>query len=135
MELWNAPIPRIAIENPVPHGYARLPKYSQIIQPWQFGYPQTKATCLWLKQLPCLRPTCDVKHIMLRLPKTIRQAIYYLPPSADRAFLRSITCPGIAMAMAYQWGKHLDKQTTSIGGKASRLPKTKSKGLRAAVET
>jgi len=113
MALWNAPIPRIAIENPVPHKYAKLPKYSQIIQPWQFGHPHTKATCLWLKGLPKLRPTCEIKRIMRMLPKSIQHALDYLPPSPNRSFLRSITFPGISVAMAYQWGLQEVKSCTT----------------------
>jgi hypothetical protein len=111
MVLWEAPIPRIAIENPIPHRHSLLPRYSQIIQPWQFGHPESKATCLWLRRLPKLRPTCDVQHVMARLPKTLQQAIHNMPPSPNRPLLRSITYFGVAMAMAYQWGKALQLAT------------------------
>lgn len=86
----------IAIENPIPHKHAKLPKYTQIIQPWQFGHPETKATCLWLYGLPNLKPTNIVEGREGR--------IWKLPPTADRARLRSVTYPGIAKAMAEQWG-------------------------------
>jgi hypothetical protein len=88
---------RIAIENPIPHSYAGLPKYTQLIQPWQFGHGETKATCLWLFDLPPLQPTNIVEGREQRLHK--------LPPSLERAKLRSKTYPGIAEAMANQWGK------------------------------
>jgi hypothetical protein len=87
---------KICIENPISHKYAALPKYSQIIQPWQFGHGETKATCLWLKGLPLLKPTNIVEG---REGK-----IWKMPPSPDRAKLRSKTFPGIAKAMAEQWG-------------------------------
>lgn len=91
--------PRIAVENPIPHRYAIAEigrKYNQIIQPWQFGHGETKATCLWLKGLPELKPTKIVDGRDARIHK--------MPPSKDRARLRSITYQGIADAMADQWG-------------------------------
>ena len=102
--LWNASIPRICIENPIPHKYGRLPKHSHIIQPWMFGHPEQKATCLWLKGLPKLKPTNNVKEQMLKLPDNKRQRLHYLPPSKDRQTIRSRTFQGIANAMAEQWG-------------------------------
>tara|TARA_R100001530_G_scaffold128893_1_gene98866 strand:- start:2493 stop:2942 length:450 start_codon:yes stop_codon:yes gene_type:complete len=105
--LWEADIPKIAIENPVPHRYAveRIGgKYSQIIQPYQFGHREQKATCLWLKGLPKLEPTSDLKAETLALPDGERQRLHWLPPSPDRAKLRSKTYSGIANAMAKQWG-------------------------------
>lgn len=91
-------IPRIAIENPIQHRYARerIRKPDQIIQPWQFGHGETKATCLWLKNLPLLVPTNIVEGREARIHK--------MPPSADRGKFRSITYIGIASAMADQWG-------------------------------
>ena len=100
----NAPIKRICIENPVPHKYANLPKYDQIIQPYEFGHPETKKTCLWLQNLPDLKATNNVKEEMLKLPKNQQQRLHYLPPSDNRAKLRSKTFEGIAKAMADQWG-------------------------------
>lgn len=97
--LLNAPIEKIAVENPIMHKYAREiigVKYSQIIQPWQFGHGETKATCLWLKNLPLLQPSNIVSGREQRLHK--------LPPSPDRWRERSKTFPGIAQAMAQQWG-------------------------------
>jgi hypothetical protein len=95
----NLPVRKIGAENPIPHKYAleRIGrKYDQIIQPWQFGHGETKATCLWLKNLPKLQPTNIVSGREARIHK--------LPPSADRWKLRSITYQGIADAMADQWG-------------------------------
>jgi hypothetical protein len=97
--ILELPVPRIAVENPIPHRYAleRIGrKYDQIIQPWQFGHGETKATCLWLKNLPKLQPTNVVSGREARIHK--------LPPSADRWKLRSVTYQGIADAMAAQWG-------------------------------
>jgi hypothetical protein len=97
----------VAIENPIPHKYAMekiKTKYSQIVQPWMFGHMEQKATCLWLKNLPPLTPTNNVKEAMLTLPDNQRQRLHYLPPSADRWKLRSTTYKGIAQAMAEQWG-------------------------------
>ena len=98
--LLDAPIPRICVENPIPHKYAVERsggrKYTQIVQPWQYGHGETKATCLWLKGLPKLEPTDIVEGRV--------QRVWRLPPSADRWKLRSTTYAGIATAMAAQWG-------------------------------
>lgn len=90
------PIDRIAIENPIGIMSTQWRKPDQIIQPWQFGHGETKATCLWLKNLPKLKPTQIVDG---RKPR-----VHLLPPSKDRWKLRSITYQGIANAMADQWG-------------------------------
>jgi len=97
--LLNFPIPKIAIENPIQHRYAREiigQSHSQIIQPWQFGHGETKATCLWLKGLPLLEPTNIVSG---RMPR-----VHHASPGPDRWKERSRTYPGIAAAMAEQWG-------------------------------
>jgi site-specific DNA-cytosine methylase len=94
--LVNAPIEKIAIENPIGIMSTKYRKPDQIIQPWQFGHGETKATCLWLKNLPKLQPTEIVSGRENR--------IWKMPPSEDRAKLRSKTFPGIAKAMATQWG-------------------------------
>ncbi len=96
MRLWNAPIPRIAIENPRPIVHANLPPYTQVIQPWEHGHGETKATCLWLKGLPKIVPTNVVEGREGR--------IHRMPPSKDRAKERSRTYAGIARAFAQQWG-------------------------------
>jgi len=94
--LMDAPIQMIAIENPISIISTKIRKPDQIIQPWQFGHGETKATCLWLKNLTKLMPTRVVDGREARVHK--------LPPSADRWKLRSITYQGIAYAMADQWG-------------------------------
>lgn len=101
-DMLNSRIPHVGCENPIPHRYALNVigrKYDQIIQPWQFGHGETKATCLWLKNLPMLKPTNVVDGR--------EQKIYKIGPSPDRAKLRSKTYPGIANAMATQWANHV----------------------------
>lgn len=95
-QLLNAPIDKIALENPISVISSRIRKPDQIIQPWQFGHGETKATCLWLKNLPKLQPT---KIVAGREGK-----VWKMPPSKDRWKLRSETYQGIADAMAEQWG-------------------------------
>lgn len=99
LELYNAPIKRICLENPIPHKWAKinggLPEYTQIIQPWQFGHGETKATCLWLKNLPPLEPTNIVEGREHR--------VHRMAPGANRSRDRARTYPGIAKAMAAQW--------------------------------
>jgi hypothetical protein len=95
-KLLNALIPKIALENPISIISSKIRKPDQIIQPWQFGHGETKATCLWLKNLPKLYPTNIVEGREARVHK--------LPPSKDRWKLRSETYQGIADAMALQWG-------------------------------
>jgi site-specific DNA-cytosine methylase len=94
--LMAAPIDRIAIENPVSIISSHIRKPDQIIQPWQFGHGETKTTCLWLKNLPPIRPTRMVKG---REPR-----VHRMSPSKDRWRERSRTYAGIAAAMATQWG-------------------------------
>lgn len=94
--LLNANIPKIALENPVSIISSKIRKPDQVIQPWQYGHGETKATCLWLKNLPKLKPTDIVEG---REPR-----IHKLPPSPDRWKIRSKTYEGIALAMANQWG-------------------------------
>jgi site-specific DNA-cytosine methylase len=94
--LMDAPIPRIAIENPISVISSKIRKPDQIIQPWQFGHSETKATCLWLKNLPKLKPT---KIVAGRNPR-----VHYASPGPNRWKERSRTLQGIADAMAEQWG-------------------------------
>lgn len=96
--LMDCCISRVAGENPIPHGYAKaiMGDYTQIIQPWQFGHGETKATCLWLKNLPLLKPT-NIVHG--REPR-----VHHASPGPDRWKERSRTLSGIAQAMAEQWG-------------------------------
>jgi hypothetical protein len=98
------PIKRVAIENPIGLMSSLYRKPDQIINPWQFGHRESKATCLWLRGLPRLKPTCDVYDEMMRLPESKRNRIHRLPPSKDRWKIRSKTYQGIADAMAAQWG-------------------------------
>ena len=104
MTLAKCDIPKIAIENPVCIMSKLWRKPDQIVHPWMFGHPEQKATCLWLKGLPILKETNNVKELMLTLPDNERQRLHYLPPSADRGKLRSKTFEGLAQAMAQQWG-------------------------------
>ena len=95
--LMDYPIKKIAIENPIGIISTKIRKPDQIIQPYQFGHGETKATCLWLKNLPKLISTNIVDGREARIHK--------MPPGKDRGMLRSITYDGIANAMAEQWGK------------------------------
>jgi site-specific DNA-cytosine methylase len=94
--LMDAPIRRIAVENPIGVISSRIRKPDQIIQPWQFGHGETKATCLWLKGLPLLIPS--------RVVDGRSDRIHKCPESTDRWKIRSRTYQGIAEAMAHQWG-------------------------------
>lgn len=94
--LLNAPIDKIALENPISVISTKIKKPDQIIQPWQFGHGETKATCLWLKNLPPLKPTNIVNGRENRIHK--------MAPSPTRSRDRSRTYQGIADAMAEQWG-------------------------------
>jgi site-specific DNA-cytosine methylase len=105
MALTRAPIPRIAIENPVCIMSSVWREPDQIIQPWEFGHGETKATCLWLKGLPPLRPTRIVSG---REPR-----VHRMPPGPDRWKERSRTYEGIAEAMADQWGEYTDLVTAA----------------------
>ena len=97
-ELMDSKIPRIAIENPISVISSHIRKPDQIIQPWQFGHGETKATCFWLKNLPKLVPTNIVDGR--------EQRVFRTPPSPERWKIRSRTFQGIAKAMASQWGKN-----------------------------
>lgn len=97
MDLYNCKIPKVAIENPIGIMSSEFRKPDQVLQPWMFGHGETKATCLWLKNLPELVPTNIVKGR--------EQKMHLLPPSDDRAKLRSKTYKGIAEAMASQWNQ------------------------------
>lgn len=96
-KLMGSNINMIAIENPISIISTRIRKPDQIIQPWMFGHGETKATCLWLKNLPKLTPT--------KIVDGRQQRVHREPPSADRWKNRSRTYPGIAMAMAMQWAE------------------------------
>lgn len=105
MELAVAMLPRIAVENPIGIMSRLWRKPDQIIQPWQYGHGETKATCLWLKNLPQLEPTNIV------IGRTAR--VHREPPSPDRWKNRSRTLPGIAYAMATQWGDLLKAEAVA----------------------
>jgi len=96
MAIVNAPVEKIAVENPIGIMSSLYRKPDQIIQPWQFGHGETKSTCLWLTGLPKLIPADIVEGR--------DQRIWKMPPSEDRSKLRSKTFPGIAKQMAVQWG-------------------------------
>src|SRR5262249_39657036 len=103
---WNAPIERVCVENPVMHRHAkeRISNYqkpAQSVQPWQFGHGEVKRTCFWLRGLPPLKPRNIVAG---RDPR-----VHHMPPSADRWKERSRFFPGIAAAMADQWGGRADE--------------------------
>jgi len=101
--LMDAPIPRIALENPVSVISTRIRRPDQIIQPYQFGHPESKKTCLWLKGLNPLQPTA-VMQMRGRWENQTPSGQNKLGPSPDRWKIRSKTYPGIAHAMATQWG-------------------------------
>jgi hypothetical protein len=96
LRLWNLPIPRIAIENPIGVLSTRWRKPDQIFQPWMFGHGETKATCIWKRNLPDLIPTDIVSG---RNPR-----VHYAAPGPGRWKERSRTLPGVAKALAEQWG-------------------------------
>jgi hypothetical protein len=104
--LLNSPIPRIALENPVSVISTRIRKPTQILQPYMFGHPESKKTCLWLVNLPALRPT-DIMRDRGRWENQTPSGQNKLGPSPDRWKIRSRTYPGIANAMAVQWGEIL----------------------------
>jgi hypothetical protein len=96
LEKATAHIPKTVFEQPVSIMSTMYRRPDQIIQPWQFGHGETKATCLWLKGLPLLKPS--------KIVDGREDRIYKMPPSEDRPKLRSVTYSGIALAMAEQWG-------------------------------
>lgn len=104
--LLAAPIPKIAVENPIMrYAVERVGrKPDQIMQPYQFGHMETKATCLWLKGLPKLQPFSDLKEATYAQPDNERQKMFYMSPSPERGLARSKTYHGFAYAMARQWG-------------------------------
>lgn len=111
-DFWNAPVERICVENPVMHGHAKalIRGYAppaQSVQPWQFGHGETKRTCFWLKNLPPLTPTKIVPGREARVHRLSPSN----KPGAERWRERSRFFPGIAAAMARQWGA-LDRDTS-----------------------
>lgn len=106
--LMTAPIDKIAIENPIGILSTVIRKPNQIIQPWMFGHGETKATCLWLKNLPLLKPTNVVEGRTARVHRE--------PPGPDRWKNRSRTYQGIAEAMAEQWGRLTTSPAADVTG-------------------
>lgn len=105
--LLKAPVEHIALENPIMLAAARRivgRDPTQIVQPWMFGHPESKRTCLWLKGLPPLSETRNVFAEMMSLPARVRNRVYYMAPGPNRWKERSRTFPGLAQAMASQWG-------------------------------
>ena len=112
--LLDAPVPRIALETPVSIISSRIRKPDQIIQPWMFGHGEVKATCLWLKNLPPLVPTDIVEG---RTPR-----VHFASPGPDRWKERSRTLPGIAAAMAAQWGAVTPASASGSSAGPASLP-------------
>jgi len=102
--LLNAPIPRIAIENPIGVISSKIRKPDQIIQPYHFGHMERKSTCLWLKNLPPLEHETEMGDDVNKLPANKQNPLHWLPPTDDRWKKRSLTYLGIAQAFAKQWG-------------------------------
>lgn len=117
MEFFNSDIGKIAIENPIPSGVYRLPPYTQIIQPYEYGHEYSKKTCLWLKGLPKLQPTKIVEPLCSWVsggskkadgtPRTNKGTVY------RGSKTRSKTFPGIARAMAEQWAGNITEEDTN----------------------
>ena len=103
-KLMKAPIPRICIENPVSIISSRIRKSDQMINPYEFGHREFKRTCLWLDNLPKLKPITNLLEETKKLPKKISNRINYIPRGPNRGHLRSKFFKGFANAMANQWG-------------------------------
>ena len=116
MKFVNAPAPLIAVENPICIMSSRYRKPDQIINPFQFGHPEQKKTCLWLKNLPKLKETNNVYEYMMTLPIKERTRIHWL--GSNKSKERSKTYEGIAEAMAEQWGNFLNSFQTELSNEA-----------------
>ena len=110
MALYNADIPKIAIENPIPSTVYGLPKYSQTIQPYEYGHPLQKRTCLWLKGLPKLVPT----NVVEERQSTKVAGNWFNKGGKDRQKERARTFEGIATAMAEQWGASIQMCSSAV---------------------
>jgi hypothetical protein len=123
--LLEAPVPRIALENPIGAISSRIRKPDQVIHPYEFGHDASKATCLWLKNLPRLKPTRYVEPRIVdgrkRWGNQTDGGQNRLSPSDDRWKLRSITYAGIAEAMADQWGRDIDVLVGDAEGVTTKL--------------
>jgi site-specific DNA-cytosine methylase len=105
--LMRANVERVAIENPVSVISSKIRKPDQIVQPWMFGHPENKATCLWLKGLPKLEETRNVRDAMSGLTVAQQNRVHHMTPGPNRWRERSRTFEGIALAMAEQWGGNI----------------------------
>lgn len=127
--LYHNPAPKLAAENPIMHGHAvrelerlGVPAFTQSVQPYQFGHLETKRTCLWLRGLPELVETDNVEAAMRKLPKSQTNLVHLASPGPDRWLLRSRTYPGIAEAMAHQWGGRVTSKTFPVLKPAALSP-------------
>lgn len=106
--MFTANSPRLCVENPVQHRHAveahGMGRPAQTVQPYQYGHLETKRTAYWLRGLPPLVPTTDLRAQTMALPERERARVHYASPGADRWKVRSVSYPGIAAAMAEQWG-------------------------------
>lgn len=120
MQIYNYP-GRVAVENPVPSRVFGMPLYSQIIQPWEHGDPWTKRTCLWLKDLPLLEPTNIVEPqgtwCVSGTYRKTKDKSKIGAHTTDRARQRAKTFPGIAKAMATQWGAYVEERMKDEHGR------------------
>lgn len=114
--LLDAPIDRIALENPPGRIGSQIRKADQYIHPWEHGHPETKTTGLWLKNLPLLKPTNNVRDVMDKLPPAEKHRVHWMKPGPDRWKERSRTYEGIAKAMAAQWSVLLRSNAMPISG-------------------
>jgi hypothetical protein len=111
----NANADHVAVENPIMHSYGREyigRRADQTVQPWMFGHPEQKATCLWLNNLPTLEPTDNVYDHMMTLPIAERTRVHWMSPGPERSKERSRTYEGIAQAMADQWYPIIEREVT-----------------------
>lgn len=123
----------LAVENPIMHRHAAelvgpwadICEARQIVQPWQFGHPESKATVLWLRGVPELRETSNVQAAMKALPKSQSNRVHLCSPGPERWAMRSRTFPGIAEAMAAQWGGRVTAKTFPV-----MMPATLSRSMR-----
>ena len=125
-EMFRFRTKHLCVENPVQHGWAvkvhGAGRPDQTVQPWQFGHPETKRTCYWLRGLPPLGPTLNVKDAMDALPKREANRIHYASPGADRWKMRSTSYRGIAQAMADQWTPMLLADSVELSNMAALSP-------------
>lgn len=124
--MLDAPVPFIAVENPIMHGHARRivgQRQSAIVHPWEFGHDESKATCLWLKGLPPLLPT-DIRSVR-------EQRLWRLSPGAARSKERSRTYSGIAAAMADQWGAFVSASIFGTAGSYGAIRQPRHGGVAA----